>query len=336
MAKIKLVKCLLCPKFCQLVDGQRGDCRARINLDGKLTTLVYGKPCAIHVDPIEKKPLFHVLTGSRSFSIATAGCNLHCKYCQNWQISQREPEETENEDLPPDKVVELAVRSGCKSIAYTYSEPLVFYEYTLDSARLAHEKEILNVLVSAGFINKKPLLELTPYIDAANIDLKGFTEKFYKTVCTGELKVILENLQIFQEQGVWLEITNLVVPTMNDNMEMIGQMCDWIMDNLGPEVPLHFSRFWPTYKLKNLPPTPVETLTNARKVAMGKGLYYVYAGNVPGHEGNNTYCPHCKVLVIGRIGYMITHYDIVDGKCGKCGFKIAGIWADSTRPDSVR
>lgn len=328
MAKIKLVKCLLCPKECQLVNGQRGDCRARINLNGKLTTLVYGKPCAVHVDPIEKKPIFHMLSGSRAFSIATAGCNLHCKYCQNWQISQREPEETENHDIPPQKVVEFALQSTCRSIAYTYSEPLVFYEYTIDSARLAHQKGVHNILVSAGFINKKPLLELTPYLDAANIDLKGFTEKFYKTVCSGDLKVILENLITFQKQGVWLEITNLVVPTLNDDMKMTGEMCDWILANLGPEVPLHFSRFWPMYKLKNLPPTPVKTLTQARKLAMDKGLYYVYAGNVPGHEGNNTYCPKCKSLVVGRIGYMITAYNIKNGTCGTCGEKIAGIWAD--------
>jgi pyruvate formate lyase activating enzyme len=308
------------------VEGQRGDCLIRLNIRGKLTTLVYGKPCAVHVDPIEKKPIFHLLPGSRAFSIATAGCNLHCKFCQNWEISQRQPEETVNQDLPPVKVVEAARRTRCRSIAYTYSEPLVFYEYTLDSAKLAQAQGIKNILVTAGFINQKPLLELCQYTDAANVDLKGFTEEYYKKICGGELRPVLDTLKTMHQQGVWLEVTNLIVPTLNDNLELIGQMCDWILDNLGPEVPLHFSRFWPMYKLKNLPPTPVGIITQARKLALKKGLHYVYIGNVPGHEGNNTYCPKCQQIVIGRIGYMITLYDIIDGKCGKCGFKIAGVW----------
>jgi pyruvate formate lyase activating enzyme len=327
MDKLTIVQCLLCKKECQLVEGQRGDCRVRINIGGKLTTLVYGKPCAVHVDPIEKKPIFHMLPGSRAFSIATAGCNLHCKFCQNWEISQRDPEETVNHDLPPAEVVKTAQRTDCRSIAYTYSEPLVFYEYTLDSSKLAQVQGIKNILVTAGFINKDPLLELCKYTDAANVDLKGFTEEYYKKICAGELKPVLETLKTMNEQGVWLEITNLVVPTLNDDLELIGRMCDWIVDNLGPEVPLHFSRFWPMYKLKNLPPTPVEVITQAREMAMKKGLYYVYVGNVPGHEGNNTYCPRCKQIVIGRIGYMIKKYDIINNTCGKCGFKIAGMWS---------
>jgi pyruvate formate lyase activating enzyme len=327
MNKLKLVQCLLCKKECQLVEGQRGDCRIRINLGGKLTTLVYGKPCAVHVDPIEKKPIFHMLPGSRAFSIATAGCNLHCKFCQNWEISQREPEETVNQDLPPAKVVEAAQRSRSRSIAYTYSEPLVFYEYTLDSAKLAQAQGIKNILVTAGFINKEPLLELCKYTDAANVDLKGFTEEYYQKICGGELQPVLDTLKTMHEQGLWVEITHLIVPTLNDNLELIGQMCDWILDNLGKDVPLHFSRFWPMYKLKNLPPTSVEIITQARKLAMDKGIYYVYVGNVPGHAGNNTYCPKCQQMVIGRIGYMITKYAIIDGKCGKCGFKIAGVWS---------
>ncbi len=309
-----------------MVEGQRGDCRVRINIGGKLTTLVYGKPCAVHVDPIEKKPVFHMLPGSQSFSIATAGCNLHCKFCQNWGISQREPEETVNYDLPPVKVVEAAKRNHCRSIAYTYSEPIVFYEYTLDSSKLAREQGIKNILVTAGFINQEPLLELCKYTDAANVDLKGFTEEYYKKICAGELQPVLDTLKTMREQGVWVEITNLIVPTLNDDLELIGKMCDWILNNLGREVPLHFSRFGPMYKLKNLPPTPVDIITQARKLAMDKGIYYVYVGNVPGHVGNNTYCPKCKQIIIGRIGYMINRYNIKDGKCGNCEFKIAGVW----------
>ncbi len=323
---MKIVQCLLCKKECKLVNGQRGDCRVRINLNNRLTTLVYGKPCAVHVDPIEKKPMFHMLPGTTALSIATAGCNLHCKFCQNWEISQREPEDTINHDLPPAKVVQAAKNAACRSIAYTYSEPIVFYEYTLDSAKLAKAANIKNIMVTAGFINRDPLLELCKYIDGANVDLKAFTEEYYHKICGGELKPVLETIKTMHEQGVWVEITNLLAPTLNDDMSMSKQMCNWIMDNLGADVPLHFSRFWPTYKLKNLPPTSVEVITEARETALAVGLNYVYVGNVPGHEGNNTYCPKCNQIIIGRIGYMLTKYDIINGTCGKCGAKIAGIW----------
>ncbi len=326
MSKLRLVQCLLCKKECRLVEGQRGDCRVRINIGGRLNSLVYGKPCAVHVDPVEKKPVFHMLPGSQAFSIATAGCNLHCKFCQNWEISQREPEETVNHDLPPDKVVAAAVAANCRSIAYTYSEPIVFYEYTLDTSKLAHPRGIKNILVTAGFINREPLLKLCKYTDAANVDLKGFTEDYYKKICGAELQPVLDTLKTVHKQGVWLEITNLVVPTLNDDLKLIGRMCDWILDNLGPEVPLHFSRFWPMYRLKNLPPTSPEIITQARELAMDKGLYYVYVGNVPGHAGNNTYCPRCKEIIIGRIGYNLTKYAIIDGRCSQCDFKIAGVW----------
>lgn len=298
----------------------------RINLDGELKTLVYGKPCAVHIDPIEKKPLFHVLPSSTSFSIATAGCNLHCKYCQNWEISQIEPEKTRNIDMSPQEVVSDALKYECSSIAYTYSEPTIFFEYMVDTGRLAKEKGVLNLWITAGFINPEPLEELCSVIDAANVDLKGITEEFYKNVCSGELKPVLNTLKTLKNRGIWQELTNLVVPTFNDATEDIEKLCQWCLDNLGKDVPLHFSRFWPMHKLKNLPPTPVETLTMAREIAMSKGINYVYVGNVPGHDGNNTYCSNCKKILIRRVGYSIFENNVVHGRCRFCDNKIPGIW----------
>lgn len=298
-----------------------------MNIDGKLQTLVYGKPCAVHVDPIEKKPLFHYLPGTGSFSIATAGCNLHCMYCQNWEISQREPENTQNMDLPPEEVVAQAIAAKCRTIAYTYSEPITFFEYSADSARLAHKNGLLNVWVTAGYINPEPLKEAVTFVDAANIDLKGMTEKFYNTVCNGTLQPVLDTIVTMKRSGVWVELTNLIVPTYNDTAEDFSRLCEWIVDNVGSEVPLHFSRFWPMYQLKNLPPTPEEVLTLARDIAMSKGIHYVYVGNIPGHEGNNTYCPMCKNIAIGRRGYMITEYNVTEeGKCKFCSHQIPGRW----------
>ncbi|MDP8229534.1 MAG: AmmeMemoRadiSam system radical SAM enzyme [Candidatus Gorgyraea atricola] len=321
------VQCLLCPRRCILGNGARGDCRSRMNIDGKLQTLVYGKPCAVHVDPIEKKPLFHYLPSTKSFSIATAGCNLHCMYCQNWEISQREPENTRNMDLPPEEMVAQAIAAKCSTIAYTYSEPITFFEYAADSARLAHKNGLLNVWVTAGYINPEPLKEATTFVDAANIDLKGMTEKFYNTVCNGTLQPVLDTIVTMKRSGVWVELTNLIVPTYNDTREDFSKLCEWIVDNVGPEVPLHFSRFWPMYQLKNLPPTPEEVLTLARDIAMSKGIHYVYVGNVPGHDGNNTYCPMCKNTVIGRRGYMILEYNVTEqGKCKFCSHQIPGRW----------
>lgn len=320
------VQCTLCPRRCRLQENMRGDCRVRINLGGKLQTLVYGNPCAVHIDPIEKKPIYHMLPGSLSFSIATAGCNLHCKYCQNWSISQFPPEETENRDMPPDKVVEFAVQGGCKSIAYTYSEPIVFYEYALDTSILAKQKGLKNVIVTAGYINPEPLRELCKWIDAAHIDFKGFTEEFYNEVCSGTLQPVLNTIKIAKEEGVWIELINLIVPTLNDDFNKIKEMCCWIRDNAGNDVPLHFSRFYPMYKLKNLPLTPDETLNKAREIALNTGLNYVYIGNIPGNPGENTYCPQCRKIVIGRIGYSIRENNLSDGKCRFCGYAIPGIW----------
>lgn len=321
------LECRLCQRRCRLQNGERGDCRVRVNLDGKLFSLVYGKACAVHIDPIEKKPLFHVLPSSLSFSLATAGCNLHCKFCQNWQISQRAPEEVDNEDLPPEKIVAAALENQCRTIAYTYSDPTIFYEYMLDTARLAQKHNILNIYRTAAYIEEEPLKELCPFIEIASVDLKGITEEYYRKMCAGTLAPVLRALEIMKKQGVWIEITNLVVPTWNDREEDIRPLCRWILDHLGPDVPLHFSRFWPQHQLKNLPPTPEESLTRAREIALETGIRYSYVGNIPTHEGNHTYCPTDKKILIKRIGYEILENNIIDGKCKFCQTPIPGIWS---------
>ncbi len=322
------VRCLICPNECTLKEGEWSDCRNRVNIGGKLYTMVYGNPCAVHVDPVEKKPLNHFLPGSRAFSIATAGCNLACLNCQNWTISQKSPKETRNFDMMPDKVVEYAKKYQCASIAYTYSEPITFYEYTLDTSKLAHQAGIHNILVSAGYINEKPLRELCGVIDAANIDLKSFSDEIYMKLNAGKLQPVLDGLKIFHEEGVWLEITNLIVPEWTDDLDMIKRMCDWLYDNDLYNYPLHFSRFHPDYKLTQLPPTPLSTLQKAREIALKAGIKFVYIGNVPGGNYENTYCPKCHKLLIERKGYLITQNHIKDGKCEYCGEPIPGVWND--------
>ncbi len=322
----RYIRCTLCPRACRVGPGDRGYCNVRENRDGKYYTLVYGNPCAVHVDPIEKKPFFHVLPTSRSFSIATAGCNFDCKFCQNYEISQAAPEETVNFDMSPEVVAELAVHYQCRSIASTYVEPTIFFEYMIDIGMEAKKRGVLNVYHSNGYINPEPLERLTQVLDAACIDLKGFSEEYYGTMTEGSLGPVLETLQTFRSKGTHLEIVNLVVPTKNDDMEEVRQMAIWIKERLGPDVPLHFSRFYPMYKLRNLPPTPVSTLEEARKIALSVGLEYVYIGNVPGHEGENTYCPHCKKLIVQRIGYMIREVHLKVGKCKYCGKPVPGIW----------
>jgi pyruvate formate lyase activating enzyme len=309
-----------------LENGQHSRCRARMNKNGTLYSLVYGKPCAVHVDPIEKKPFNHFLPGTTTFSIATAGCVLSCKFCQNWQISQAKPADTDTVDLPPDSVVRQAILYGCKSVTYTYTEPTVFYEYMYDTAIIAKKYGVKNTMHSCGYINEKPLRKLSKYMDAADIDLKGFTEDFYSKVCNGSLKPVLNSLVVLKEESVWLEITNLVIPTLNDDMKTIKEMCRWIVKNLGSDVPIHFSRFYPHYKLTNLPPTPLETLIEARRTAMDAGLKFVYIGNIR-HEGESTYCPKCKKLLIERIGYFVKQNHITNGKCKFCNTSIPGVWS---------
>ncbi len=322
----KQVRCELCPTACVVSDGERGYCEVRENRNGKYYSLVYGNPVTWHVDPIEKKPFFHVLPASGSFSIATTGCNFDCKFCQNYEISQARPEETANFDMSADLVVAAAKRTGCKSIASTYVEPTIFYEYMYDIGVLAREEGILNVCHSNGYINQKPLKALCRVLDAACIDLKGFTEEYYRSVTEGTLQPVLETLKTLKGEGVHVEIVNLVVPTKNDAMDQIRQMCLWIKEKLGPDTPLHFSRFYPMYKLRNLPPTPVSTLERARKIGLSVGLEYVYIGNVPGHEGENTHCPRCKKLLIQRIGYRILQNHLIGRTCRYCGHSLPGIW----------
>jgi len=322
----KDVQCLLCPRRCVIKNGQRGFCQVRENQEGVLFSLVYGRPCSLHIDPIEKKPLFHFLPGSRAFSIATAGCNLRCKFCQNWQISQVRPEDIEYVSLSPEDLVNEVQKSNCPVIAYTYSEPTIFYEYMLETARLARQRGIKNVMHSSGFINEEPLRQLCKYLDAANIDLKGFSEDFYSEYTLGKLEDVLRSLKIIHQEGVHLEITNLILPGINDSPELIRKMCIWIKDNLGKDIPLHFSRFFPMHKMKYLSPTPVTTLEKARQIALSVGLEYVYIGNVPGNPAENTYCPFCKKAVIKRQGYFILENHIKDGKCEFCGNEIKGVW----------
>ncbi|HOT41251.1 MAG TPA: AmmeMemoRadiSam system radical SAM enzyme [Syntrophorhabdaceae bacterium] len=324
--RAKTVSCQLCPRGCIIGEGELGFCRARRNIKGRLYSLGYSRPCAVHIDPIEKKPFFNVLPRTLSFSIASAGCNLRCRFCQNWQISQASPEDTVNEYMPPEKVVEMAEKNRCRSIAYTYTEPTNFFEYMIDVARIAKKRGILNIQHSNGYINPEPLRELCRYLDAANIDLKGFNNAFYNRYCEADLKPVLETIKALKKSGVWVEITNLVIGGHNDDPSMIGTMCEWIKKEVGPDVPIHFSRFFPMYRMRNIAPTPVGTLEKARDTAIKAGIQYVYIGNVPGNPGENTYCPHCKKAVIKRVGYSIMDVHIKNGKCSYCGEKIGGIW----------
>jgi len=313
--------------MCLIKPGQSGECRVRINIDGVLRTVVYGFPCSVSpYDPVEKKPLFHFLPGTRILSVATVGCNLHCLNCQNWQISQANPEETTAAFLPPEKLVQLAKKYQYLSIAYTYTEPIIFYEYTYDTAKLAKQANIRNVLVTAGYINPEPWKQLLKYVDAANIDLKAITDDFYIRVCSATLKPVQEALIIAKASGILVEVTNLIIPTLNDNPEQIRELSHWIKANLGRETPLHFSGFYPRYKMQHLPPTSLNALEMAREIAISEGLYYVYIGNVRSKEGENTYCPGCKGLLIERKGYFILQNRLKDGCCPDCERQIYGVW----------
>lgn len=320
------VQCGLCPKNCIIESGQSGECRIRINVDGKLLAVSYGYPCSVQIDPVEKKPLFHFLPGTSILSIATVGCNLHCQNCQNWQISQANPEETRAYVFPPEKIPQVAAQRRCRSIAYTYSEPLVFYEYTLDSCRLARQAGLRNVLVTAGYINREPMRELCRYVDAANIDLKAYSDEFYRKICSGTLKPVLETLVLTKSLGVLVEVTNLIIPTLNDSDKMLRDLCRWVAANLGRETPLHFSAFHPDFKMHNLPPTPLTTLERARQIARAEGLYHVYIGNVMSRDGETTSCHGCGEKLIERRRYTILRNVLQDGRCPKCKTEVYGVW----------
>lgn len=320
------VRCGICPNRCMLSPGDRSVCRSKVNMDGTLYTLTYGNPCSVNIDPIEKKPLFHFKPRTKAFSIATAGCNFRCLNCQNWEISQAKPHEVRHRELFPADVIDAVLRYDVPSIAYTYSEPITFFEYMIDTARLARENGVHNLLISNGYINRKPLLELCKVLDGANVNLKSLSDDIYRKLNGGRLKPVLNTFKTLHEQGVHFEMTNLVVPGYVDDNEMVKKMCQWILENLGPDYPLHFLRFFPKYKLDRLPPTPLSTLIRFRQLAMDEGIRYVYVGNVSYREGNNTYCHNCKKLLIERFGYIIPTYNLDGERCKYCRTVIPGRW----------
>ena len=320
------VQCELCPKGCIIAGGQSGECRVRVNVDGVLRCVVYGYPCSVNIDPVEKKPLFHFLPGTAIFSLATVGCNLHCKNCQNWEISQANPEESQAFACPPEKVVALAGQYKCPSVAYTYTEPVTYYEYTYDTARLARKAGLRNVLVTAAYINEGPWRKLLEHVDAANINLKSISDAFYRDVCSATLKPIQAALVVAKSMGVLVEVTNLIIPTLNDTPEEIQELTRWVKANMGAETPLHFLGFFPMYKMRHLPPTSAQTLEMARNLAIGEGMKYVYIGNVRSEKGQNTYCPGCHRLLIERVGHTVLQNRLKDGRCPDCGHEIYGVW----------
>ena len=322
------VQCQVCPNRCVLEPGDRSICRSKVNIGGKLYSLTYGNPCSVNVDPIEKKPLMHFYSGSLVFSIATTGCNFRCLNCQNWEISQKRPEDVRYFELFPEDVVKQAKKGNIPSIAYTYSEPITYYEYMYDTARLAKEAGLKNVLVSNGYINKEPLIRLCRYLDGANVNLKSFDDRIYRSLNGGTLEPVLNTFKTMHQEGVWFEITTLIVPTYVDKPDMIKRMCGWILRELGPDYPLHLLRFFPRYKLTRLPATPISMLEELRELALREGIRYVYLGNVPGHKGSHTYCHNCHKILIDRKGYFIAQYNLKDGRCKYCGTLIPGRWAN--------
>ena len=320
------VQCLLCPRECVISDGKRGFCRNRENQGGTLYTLVYGRPAVVDIGPIEKAPLYHFIPGHFRLCLTCASCNLRCKHCQNWHISQKSFEELDHYSYTPSEIVQQAKKQGLNSVSFTYTEPTVYYEYLYNVSVVAREVGMKTSIVSNGYINREPLLKLLKVLDAVKIDLKGFSEEFYKKVCSATLKPVLESLLTVKKENVWLEIVNLVIPTLNDDPKMIDEMCRWIKENLGEDTPLHFTRFHPDYKLAHLSPTPVSTLDKAYEIAKKNGLRYVYIGNVPGHTYNSTYCPSCDRNVISRMHMDIAEMNVVDGKCRFCKFPIEGKW----------
>ena len=320
------VKCNLCAHRCRIKDGKRGICGVREHRGGKLYSLVYSKAIASHVDPIEKKPFFHFHPGSESFSIATAGCNFKCKHCQNADISQitKHNERISGEFLPPKKVVELAKKDGTQGISYTYTEPTIFFEYAYDTAILAKKENLYNNFVTNGYMTAEALNMISPYLDAANVDVKAFTEKFYSEVCGAKLEPVLESIKLMKKLGIWVEITTLIIPTLNDSEDELRQLAEFIK-NLDAGIPWHVSRFHPYYKMNDLPPTPVETLVRAREIGLEAGLRYVYTGNIPGDKGENTYCYNCGKLLIKRFGFSVLENKIENSRCYNCGVKIDGV-----------
>jgi pyruvate formate lyase activating enzyme len=321
-----IVQCQICFRNCVVEEGKVGFCRTRKNIGGKYYSLVYGHPAALQIDPIEKEPSFHMLPGGRIFCTGTAGCNQRCKFCHNWHISQRAPWEVITYNASPEEVVTAALAWGCNAVSFTYNDPLVFYEFMFDIAKLAKEKGLKVLCHTNGTLSAEPLFALLEILDAITIDLKAFTPEFYRQVSFSRLEPVLLTLENIRKTDTHLEIVNLVIPTLNDNMEDIRRMCVWIREKLGDETPLHFTRFSPAYKLTKLPPTPIKTLEEAAKIADDEGLKYVYIGNVPGHKRNSTFCPQCGKRVIHRVHFSVVSMKVRGGKCSFCGHSIPGIW----------
>jgi len=321
------VRCQLCAHRCLIKDGKRGVCLVRENREGTLYTQAYGKSISHGIDPVEKKPLFHFQPGSATFSIATAGCNFRCRFCQNWQISQvlRDGGSIRGQDLPPERIVDLAVQTGCSSISYTYTEPTIFFEYAYDTGRLAHQAGLKNIFVTNGYMTAEALETIQPYLDAANVDLKSFDDGFYKKLAGARLQPVLDTLKLMSKLGVWVEVTTLVIPGWNDTEAIFRQIASFIAEELGVDTPWHISRFHPMYDMNDVPPTPASSLHQARRIGLEAGLRYVYEGNVPGSDGENTYCYNCGVVLVRRFGHQLVENKVSSGACYNCGAATAGV-----------
>lgn len=324
----RAVQCSLCAHHCRIKPGRRGICRVRENREGILYSLNYGRLLSENIDPIEKKPLFHLLPSSLSYSISTVGCNFHCRHCQNYEISQYPARN--NDEIPgpirtPEQVVAAARDGGCSSISYTYVEPTIFYEFALDTAKAAHQAGILNVMVSNGYMGPEATRELVPWLDADNIDLKAFTDRFYREVCGARLQPVLDNIILMHQLGIWLEITTLVIPGWNDSEAELREIAQFLA-SISTDIPWHLSRFWPTYQMRDRPPTPPETLRRAREIGEEAGLNYVYLGNLQSREGEDTICPQCQTVLVARHGFLVTENRLRDGACPNCSTPIAGRW----------
>jgi len=321
------VECGLCPHRCRVADRERGTCGVRENRGGKYYSLVYARPCAVHVDPVEKKPFYHVLPGRTALSMGLPGCNIQCKFCQNWEISQVRPEQVRTFSATPEAIVSLAKKQGSPVVACTYSEPVVWSEYVFDVGVATRKAGLRTLVVSNGFIQPEPMNDVISVVGAVKIDLKSFRDKFYRKTCGGKLAPVLDTLRLLHNKKMWTEIVVLVIPGLNDSAAEIRDLAHFVRTDLGPEVPLHFTRFHPSYRLKNVPATPVKTLTRARDIARAQGLDFVYVGNVPGHPGNNTYCPGCGKIVIRRVGMAVVKTHLRAGACAYCGRAIPGVWS---------
>ena len=324
----KKVRCNLCNHRCVIKNGRRGICGVRENQEGILKTLVYGKLIASNIDPIEKKPLFHVFPGSLSYSIATVGCNFKCLFCQNADIAQMPSDHNGmimGDFFTPEDIVDAAIKGNCKSIAYTYTEPTVYFEFAYDTAKIAHEKGILNVFVTNGYMTSEAIEMISPYLDAANVDLKAFNEKFYKEICKAKIEHVKETLIQMKSLGIFIEVTTLLIPGLNDDRHELEMLAEFLVESLGQETPWHISGFYPTYKLLDRPSTPLETLIMAREIGIKTGLKYVYTGNVPSENSENTFCYKCNNILIDRQGFHVNKNLIENGKCTHCGAHIDGI-----------